>query len=653
VDTVANWFGYGFESLLPAFQRPSFAYEIAICGLALALLLIGIAIARAWWSQSLLRPRSRVIEKAILSQPDNPRLGFAQNWQSIDTAMLDRAGSNRSSTAKRLRVAWEEFRETLVDLDKPEIRNTQRPHDYFDSAVRAPTWLDFCANLFVGAGLLLTFLGLVSALKEASGGISSPDAQQTQAALTHLLAVASTKFVTSIVGVGLSIILKIVDRVLEQWLRGGVGSLCGLIERGLHHIPPQGLAAEQLVELRQQTTQLKSFATELAVAIGDKLNQSMSQAMTPVAASIENLAAAVDRSREEQMQALRDGVGRAVNGAASGELRALSDVLSGVSGALGTMQSVVSTSGDADAKQIAGAADRFEQVAIDMRAAFEELARRISSMGTDVTEQGKAHAESLRGQFDALVANMEAANSKQREMLSSSATQFGEASGRAMADVFRATESAAQRIGESAAVSMGAAADAASAAMSEAGLRIATSLDGVVSKAERAGEAFGRVDMSLDRHASSLNAISDRTASAADALKGVLQAVASATVATQQTTSLLRDVVSQFEKGALSAKQSLDQTGALIAQIETHQKRVNETWESYRKHFEGVDAHLGGALQKWSEQHREAIEVLSKHVNGIDGSMGTAVSRLRDVVQPLSDLAEELSVRRTPPQAAE
>lgn len=653
MDTVANWFGHWFESLLPAFQRPSFAYEIAVCGLGLALLLIAIALARTLRSRDMLVRRSQIIQKAILSQPDNPRLGFAQNWQAVDTAMLDRAVSSRSSTAKRLRVAWEEFRETLVDLDKPEIRNTQRPQEYFDSAVRAPAWLDFCANLFVGAGLLLTFVGLVSALKEASGGISSPDAKQTQAALTHLLAVASTKFVTSIVGVGLSIILKIVDRVLERWLRAEVGRLCGLIERGLHQIPPQGLAAEQLVELRQQTTQLKSFATELAVAIGDKLNQSMSQAMTPVAASIENLAAAVDRSREEQMQAFRDGVGRAINGAASGELRALSEVLSGVSGALVTMQSAVSSSGDAAAKQIAGAADRFEQIAVDMRAVFEELARRISSMGDDVTEQGKAHAASLRAQFDALVANMEAASSKQRDILSSSATQFSEASGRAIADVFRATETAAQRIGESAAASMGAAADAASLALSGAGERIAASLDNVVSKAERVGEAFGRVDASIDRHVSSLNAISDKTESAAAAFKGVLQAVASSTVTTQQTTSLLREVVSQFEKGAVSAKQALDQTGALMTQIEVHQKRVNETWESYRRHFEGVDANLGAALQKWSEQHREALEVLNKHVNGIDGSMATAVSRLRDTVQPLSDLAEELSGRRVPLQAVE
>jgi len=40
-------------------------------------------------------------------------------------------------------------------------------------------------------------------------------------------------------------------------------------------------------------------------------------------------------------------------------------------------------------------------------------------------------------------------------------------------------------------------------------------------------------------------------------------------------------------------------------------------------------------------------------VNGIDGSMATAVSRLRDTVQPLSDLAEELSGRRVPLQAVE
>lgn len=632
---ISAWFGGLFESILPAFQNPLFAYQIAIIGLVIALLLVAIATLKSGQTALLLRKRYRLIEKALVANPDAPRVAFAANWQQIDAAMLGGTSAPRSGAAKRLRTAWEEFRETLVDLDKPEIRNTQRPQEYLDAAVRAPTWLDFCANMFVGAGLLLTFVGLVAALKEAAVGVEAQNTEETQRALTDLLAVASTKFVTSIVGVGISICLKMVDRALEHRLRAGVSRLSALIERGLHHISPQGLAVEQLDELRQQSKQLKSFATELAVAIGDRLNQSMSQALAPVVGSLEKLTGSIEKSQNEQMQALRDGAGRAIDGAASQELRALSEVLGGVSATLAGMQTSVSASGDAAARQIAGAAEKFEGVADGMRETFEDLARRIAALGAEAAEQGKAQTDAARGQFDMLLQNIAVAGEQQGRILRTSATELSEASGNAVINMAQAAESAATRIG-----------DAAGAAMSQAGERIAGSLDGVVARAEKTGEAFSRIDATLGRNADSLGALADRTTAAAEAMRNAVQAAAQASVTTRETTALLREVVIQFEKGAISAKQALDQTGALVGQIETHQKRVNETWAEYRKHFEGIDAHLGTALQKWSDHHKDALDRLNQHVVGIDSSMGAAVSKLNDTVQPLSELAEALNERR-------
>jgi hypothetical protein len=614
VDIIAQWFGSGFEQVLEPFKRPGFAYEIAVIGISLAVLLILLAVGRTWWSLSLVRNRMRVLEKALASNQTSPRHGFAESWQAIDTAMLDRSAVSLSSTSKHLRVAWEEFRETLVDIDKSEIRSTQRPQEFFASSVRAPTWLDFCANLFVGAGLCLTFVGLVAALKEASSGLQeTTDALATQAALTHLLSVASTKFITSIVGVFLSIVLKIADRFLERWVNRDVNGLCGLIEKGLHHITPQGLASEQLGELRQQTAQLKNFATELAVAIGDRLNQSVSQAMAPVVTSITTLADAVDRSREEQVKAVREGVGKAITGAASGELKELSTALAGVSSTLGNLQSAVSNSGETAARQISGAADQFAKVAVDMRSAFDDLTGRISSLGGPL-------GDSIRQSLNS-----------------------------AVADIQEATRATAENISNGAATAIADAASAAGVAMSDVGSRITASLDQVVDRAERAGEAFERVDANLTRHAEGLRAISDTTTSTSDKLQEVLKSFQLATATMQQTTTSLREVVTQFEKGAMSARQSIDQTGALLVSLEGHQKLVNETWESYRGRFEGVDAHLAAALQKLGEH----VQGIVSHANGLDKHMATAVSRLRDAVEPLSDLAEELADRRRTLQAAE
>jgi predicted nucleic acid-binding Zn-ribbon protein len=252
-----------------------------------------------------------------------------------------------------------------------------------------------------------------------------------------------------------------------------------------------------------------------------------------------------------------------------------------------------------------------------MRSAFDDLTGRISSLGGPL---GDSIRQSLQT---------------------------------AVAEIQEATRVTAENISKGAEKSIADAASAASDAMSEAGSRITASLDQIVDKAERAGEAFGRVDASLTRHAESLNAISETTTSTSDKLREALQSVQLATTTTQQTTTALREVVTQFEKGATSARQSIDQTGALLARLEGHQKLVNETWESYRRHFEGVDTQLGAALQKLGAHQNDMLQQITSHANGFDKNMATAVSRLRDAVEPLSDLAEELADRRRPLQAAE
>ncbi len=608
---LVSGFEAGFNLLLGAFKNPSFAYEIAASGVGLAVLLVIIATVRARMSVALVRKRISVLEKAFQADKDDPRRGFIASWQDIDKTMLDRSASSWSSTAKRLRVAWEEFRETLVDLGTPEIRSTQRPQEFFSASVQAPDWLDFCANLFVGAGLLLTFAGLVAALKEASNGLESSDPRATQEALTHLLAVASTKFITSIVGVFLSIVLKIIDRLLERWVNGSVIRLCSLIEQGLHHITPQGLAAEQLSELRQQTVQLKSFATELAVAISDRLNTSMSQAMAPVVNSITSLAEAMDRSRAEQDKALREAVGSAISGAASGELKELSAVLSGVSSTLANVQSVVSDSSEAAARQILQAADQFAGVCEKMNSSFDDLTGRISSLGEPLSN-------SVR---DTLLRTME--------------------------QIHDAAKSSAEDISRGAADTITHAASVAGDAMTEVGERITASLNQIVNQAERAGEAFGRIDSNLSSHAVSLAAISETSSSALDELRKILRSTESATQTTLQSINTLREVVAQFEEGSVGAKKSIDQVGTLLKQLEGQQTLVNETWEQYRGYFQGVDTQLGAALQGLANHQRDVVQLIAGHVNGLDKTMGSAVNRLRDVVQPLSDLAEELADRRS------
>jgi hypothetical protein len=89
------------------------------------------------------------------------------------------------------------------------------------------------ANTFVGVGLLLTFLGLVAALTFAAEGMRSADSNGMLGAMRDLLSAASSKFVTSIAGVGLSLVLNVFERVLASDLRRNLDALSSAVELGI------------------------------------------------------------------------------------------------------------------------------------------------------------------------------------------------------------------------------------------------------------------------------------------------------------------------------------------------------------------------------------------------------------------------------------
>ena len=96
-------------------------------------------------------------------------------------------------------------------------------------------------NLFVGIGLLLTFVGLVAALTfttKAIGGAAT--SQQTQEALKDLLHAASFKFYTSIAGLLVSIALTMTLRCSSATLENRLGIFATELELRIHLVTLEG-----------------------------------------------------------------------------------------------------------------------------------------------------------------------------------------------------------------------------------------------------------------------------------------------------------------------------------------------------------------------------------------------------------------------------
>ena len=124
--------------------------------------------------------------------------------------------------------------------------------------------------LFVGFGILGTFIGLVWGLKSFS------DLDSTQAireAIKTLLSGVSTAFVTSVWGMVASLLFNI----LEKWRIGRVSRAIENLQRALDQLftltRQEQISIRQEDELKQQTAAFKSVATDFATAIDLKLGE--------------------------------------------------------------------------------------------------------------------------------------------------------------------------------------------------------------------------------------------------------------------------------------------------------------------------------------------------------------------------------------------
>src|SRR5438552_7744646 len=143
--------------------------------------------------------------KSLIEKTRNPT-EFAENYEVM---------SPRIVADPVLGSRWREYTESLVlpqENNRP-IRATTRAGAWFDTGLlRVPAigvdarYHAALPNLLVGAGLLFTFLGLAAALGTAGGIISGGDQAGRTNALKVLLDTASFKFITSLIGLLLSIL---------------------------------------------------------------------------------------------------------------------------------------------------------------------------------------------------------------------------------------------------------------------------------------------------------------------------------------------------------------------------------------------------------------------------------------------------------------
>ena len=565
---VVRFLDYFSDERVPL--RLSFAI-VAVALLLLAILLVWGGI--AWLRINTLRRGLRQFDK-----PEQ----FATRFRDVD----------RMLSASIFGAAWSEYRECLKSHNG-RIFYARPPGDHFGlHALRRESFparfFGAAHGYFVGIGLLLTFVGLVAALKFAASGVASPDLATAKEALNALLSAASFKFMTSIAGLGCSLGLSVASRAVTYAIEGAAEGVAADLERCMAPIFAESIAFDQLSATREQLAQLRQIGATLARA------PSVSQP-APVRPNDTADRGGIDA---KALQGMLSTLVAEIRGSASQEIKQLTGKLADVGTAIGGMQTHIAHSGEAFADQLSTAASHLLTAAIKLE---EGVDRRVDR----VNERIEALAEVF---------------AKSEAMYAASA--------------HKAAHGMAQSI---------------KVAGDEIALSVAQATKGLLvtadSLAERLGGVLGgfdRFNQTLELQVGSMQAI----VASLERAKQVLDESASVWVhsATPVLASVeaARRVAGELGQVADRVSSTQHQMAEMAKAVGHLTDKASSVWDSYRGRFEKVDDDLQAVFERLQGGTRAFGKEVMDFVGELDASLAEGMSALSAGTEELRKVAEIL-----------
>lgn len=670
---VGHWFADFVSPILDSFVNPNVGPA-----LALSILAVGIAIA-VLFSARVAQVGFRLLrlERVLKGIPDAASFGqrFGEVAPVFESEPLTKHG-------------WLELRDSFVwpPRDGDPISNTVRPSRYLN---RSEAGLQFrriqsMPNLFVGIGLLFTFIGLVAALKAANSGIASGDVAATTASLGKLLGAATAKFYTSIAGLACSIVLGFVIRHGIARIDHHFATLATLLEGRLVAVTPESLASHLLEEAKVQTEQLKGLNTDIAIAIGNQLREALDEALPKHLAAVASpLAERVTEMMNLVSSQSRDGVGEMIKafgerleGATQDRMGDLAVTLERLTATLDRTAQRMGQGGNDLGQALNSAAGQ-------LAATVEAVRETVAAMAERMRTEGNAGQELLQQQIERIDQAMSLMASRLVAAVEDGAARAREGAGEATASLIVRVSEAAERLGAVAGgfeTAIGQASERAQAAihaMAEgtanefraAGEEGSNELRGAI---EAMATLVERLSAELANTTQGLRELENRMAAHARAIGEAEGGTKAVVGALGETATHIRTAGSEASGGLRAATQPLIAIGDRLAQSTEATRRASEglerlftstaeqakrqaeaaekaldqlevVWERHVRRFDVVDDQLGKALEEIGLKLRENLGHLARFSAEIDSHTGKAIGSFAGAIEDLEDISREIS----------
>jgi hypothetical protein len=655
--TLAEIVAEGFRGDLARVSTEAFAFS-----LAKALVCVGFGLLIAFGLLHALAVSVSVGRARAMIQRYRSKAEFARNLARV---------SRRMEAHPLLGQAWKRYSESLIPGDTL-VGVAQRPQSFFSYAMIREKCVGLklmpgVPNYFVGAGLLLTFIGLVIALYKTAEGTEAAQLAATgagaaamQAALRDLLHAATFKFSTSIAGLSASIVLALFFRLYAIRIEASLGDFCEALENKLHYLSSQSLSVQMRDSLVAQLAQLEeinseTFSARLGEEIAPAINTALTSALTPFAKEIGAAVTQLKENSQTGVQDLLKSFADTLQGGAGAELRELTASLQSVLKAMEAVRTDMGGSG--------------EEFAAKLREAAQDFNRLIVEAGDNFSKQSETSRQALEQMSAALRVNFDQTNAQINADMSSAAegvsSKLAEAMERVLTKLegqvggleqafggFR--ETAAQHLADmerrmSEAQHTGAKTVADVSARTAAALEdgLAAAMRSIRIEVDEFSTALRTSSKALVTQAETIDRASLRTRQTADAFGRCAETVEAAIDPVTRSNQKMAEITVSVGDVIKNASAALDEgqqaARDLSLSIAAQIGRLTQLWESYESRFTKIDEDLQRAFEKLAQETTKQSQLLAEQAMRIDRGLAGAVDKLAGPVQGIGDGAQELS----------
>ena len=348
---------------------------------------------------------------ALLESVKN-KAEFIKKFNEIDLAF---------SKSSILTNAWREFKNVLLmsgshPMDDDCIVNTQYPYYFFsETTVIRPfinlSYFNAIPNKLTGLGIMGTFLGLVAGIYLAAAGISSNNMEEAKLALSHLLDGASLGFLTSVAGLGCSLIFSWREKNTSFKSSQLINKINELLEINTQYINSEYLNCLLLLESKKQLQSFEGFSSQVSEHLGKVLHEKMATPLITHLDKIQNTLEILSdnqvKAADETIKQLIEEFSQKISGAAGREMRAFASVLQRTTTELNTQITTISSSQEnlqRNVKEtVSGLLETFSDGSNKMK---EEMNNSISKIVYGVSNATKEMSEMLKDTTGNSIANM-------------------------------------------------------------------------------------------------------------------------------------------------------------------------------------------------------------------------------------------------------